>query len=89
MANAVEVPPEFAGTSIAVPNTAKTSGSQSSGTLYLRLRDDPETVQTLNLPVVPPSGNPAAADSAASQPGPTPTSATLKADPQTESTSPH
>jgi hypothetical protein len=94
MANAVEVPPEFSGTSITVPNTAKASGNQNSGTLYLRLRDDPDTVQTLNLPIVPPVGNLAGSDAAASQSSPSPTStaaATPKAAPQTPSdgSSPH
>lgn len=65
MANAVDVPPEFAGTSLTVPNTAKGSGNQISGTLYVRLRDDPETVQTLSLPVAPSN---AAASVAASDP---------------------
>ena len=65
MANAVEVPPEFAGTSLAVPNVAH--GGGTSGTLYFRLRDDPDTVQTLNLPVTLPvaSGSVSATDSAA------------------------
>jgi hypothetical protein len=42
--NPVEVDPQFTGTQIAVPHTA-------NGVLYLRLRDDPATVQTLSLPV--------------------------------------
>jgi hypothetical protein len=44
--NATEVPPEFTGTQLSVPHSA-------NGTLYLKLRDDPETVQTLTLPVTP------------------------------------
>jgi hypothetical protein len=44
--NASDVPPEFAGTQLSVPHPA-------NGVLYLKLRDDPETVQTLTLPVVP------------------------------------
>jgi hypothetical protein len=44
--NPVEVPEEFAGTQLAVPHPA-------NGTLYLKLRDDPDTVQTLTLPVTP------------------------------------
>jgi hypothetical protein len=40
-----EVPPEFTGTELIVPHPA-------GGVLYLKLRDDPATVQTLTLPVV-------------------------------------
>ena len=42
--NAVEVPAEFTGTQLVVPHP-------SNGVLYLKLRDDPATVQTLTLPV--------------------------------------
>jgi hypothetical protein len=42
--NAVDVLPDFTGTQLAVPHTA-------NGVLYLKLRDDPATVQTLTLPV--------------------------------------
>jgi len=41
---ATEVPPEFTGTQLIVPHP-------SDGALYLKLRDDPSTVQTLTLPV--------------------------------------
>lgn len=41
---ATEVPPEFTGTELIVPHPV-------NGQLYLKLRDDPETVQTLTLPV--------------------------------------
>jgi hypothetical protein len=64
MANAVDVPPEFTGNTLTVPNTAKAVGSAAAnpaaavagptglaGTLYVRLRDDPGTVQMLSLPV--------------------------------------
>jgi hypothetical protein len=44
--NATEVSPDFTGTELSVPHPA-------SGALYLRLRDDPQTVQTLTLPVIP------------------------------------
>jgi hypothetical protein len=44
--NATDVPPEFTGTQLSVPHPA-------SGVLYLKLRDDPVTVQTLTLPVMP------------------------------------
>jgi hypothetical protein len=41
-----EVPPEFTGTDLIVPHPV-------NGTLYVKLRDDPATVQTLTLPVTP------------------------------------
>ena len=40
------MPPEFTGTQLSVPHP-------SSGELFLKLRDDPETVQTLTMPVLP------------------------------------
>lgn len=43
--NAVDVPQEFTGTQLTVPHPA------NGGVLYLKLRDDPATVQTLTLPV--------------------------------------
>lgn len=42
-ANATDVPPDFTGTQLSVPHP-------SGGMLYLKLRDDPATVQTLALP---------------------------------------
>ncbi|MGA7245923.1 MAG: hypothetical protein WBX19_22255 [Terracidiphilus sp.] len=44
--NAVDVPPDFTGTQLTVPHPV-------NGVLYLKLRDDPETVQTLALSVMP------------------------------------
>ncbi len=44
--NPVEVPPEFTGIHLIVPHPA-------NGVLYVKLRDDPATVQTLTLPVTP------------------------------------
>jgi hypothetical protein len=44
--NSTDVPPDFTGTQLTVPHPA-------NGTLYLQLRDDPATVQTLTLPVTP------------------------------------
>jgi hypothetical protein len=44
--NPVEVPPDFTGTQLTVPHTA-------NGVLFLKLRDDPATVQSLTLPVLP------------------------------------
>jgi hypothetical protein len=61
--NATEVPGDFTGTQLSVPHPA-------AGLLYLKLRDDPATVQTLTLPVLP--GNAGAATTAApvqTQPG--------------------
>jgi hypothetical protein len=46
LANATDVPPDFTGTQLTLPHPA-------NGTVYLRLRDDPETVQMLTLPVTP------------------------------------
>ncbi len=42
--NPTDVPQEFTGTQVTVPHP-------TNGTLYIKLRDDPATVQTLNLPV--------------------------------------
>lgn len=44
--NPVDVPPDFTGTELTVPHP-------TGGNLYVKLRDDPETVQTLLLPVQP------------------------------------
>ncbi len=44
--NPVEVPPDFTGTQLTVPHTV-------NGVLYLKLRDDPATVQLLTLPILP------------------------------------
>jgi hypothetical protein len=41
-----DVSPDFTGTELVVPHP-------SNGVLYIKLRDDPATVQTLNLPVTP------------------------------------
>jgi hypothetical protein len=58
--NAVDVPPDFTGTQLTVPHPV-------NGVLYLKLRDDPSTVQTLALAITPmPSG---AAAPAAAKPG--------------------
>ena len=42
--NQVDVPQEFTGTQLTVPHPV-------DGALYVKLRDDPATVQTLNMPV--------------------------------------
>lgn len=44
-ADPAQVPVDFTGTELEVPHPA------SGGTLYIKLRDDPGTVQTLNLPM--------------------------------------
>ena len=44
--NPTEVPPQFTGTQLIVPHPV-------SGVLYLKLRDDPSSVQMLTLPVTP------------------------------------
>jgi hypothetical protein len=44
--NPVDVPADFTGTQLSVPHPL-------NGMLYIRLRDDPETVQTLALSVMP------------------------------------
>jgi hypothetical protein len=44
--NPVEIAPDFTGTQVVIPHPA-------NGVLYLKLRDDPATVQTLTMPVTP------------------------------------
>ena len=66
--NATDVPPEFTGTQLSVPRPA-------GGVLYLRLRDDPATVQTLTLPVT------AAAPTAAGQSQPAAVAPSAKTEP--------
>lgn len=63
MSNAVDVPPDFSSTVLTIPNLAH---SGTSGTLYFRLRDDPETIQTLSLPIASQNGTSAVASSDAS-----------------------
>jgi hypothetical protein len=62
--NATDVPPDFTGTQLSVPRPF-------NGTLYLRLRDDPTTVQTLTLPVVLAPAGAQAATAQAAQPAKT------------------
>lgn len=65
--NPVEIPPDFTGAQIQVPHPA-------AGSLYFKLRDDPDTVQTLsiaitpNTPPAPPSAAPPAAPAATPAP---------------------
>lgn len=44
--NPIDIAPDFTGTQIAIPHPA-------NGVLYLKLRDDPATVQTLTMQVMP------------------------------------
>jgi len=59
--NAVDVPADFTGTQLMVPHPA-------NGVLYLKLRDDPETVQTLGLTVQPALPNSSTASTRQSEP---------------------
>jgi hypothetical protein len=54
LSNATDVPPDFTGTQLSLPHPA-------NGTFYLKLRDDPGTVQTVTLPVIAVSGSAALA----------------------------
>jgi hypothetical protein len=65
--NATDVPPDFTGTQVMVAHPA-------NGILYLRLRDDPPTVQTLTMPVMPASQSAGQAPAAPApvQPAPVP-----------------
>ncbi|HTW78306.1 MAG TPA: hypothetical protein VME23_02060 [Terracidiphilus sp.] len=73
--NAVDVPPQFTGTQLTVPHPA-------NGQLYLKLHDDPNTVQTLTLPVTlltaPHLPEPAAVPAAPAAPTPASTPAATK-----------
>jgi len=57
--NPIEVPADYTAAQMAVPHPV-------NGTLFLKLRDDPETVQTLNMPMtlIPSAAAPAAAPAA-------------------------
>lgn len=64
--NPTDVPPDFTGTQLVVPHAV-------GGTLYVKLRDDPGTVQTLTMPVTPVTAQatvPAAVPDAPPQPKP-------------------
>jgi hypothetical protein len=71
--SAVNVPPEFTGTELVVPHPAK-------GVLYLKLRDDPASAETLTLPVTPMVGPVPEAPAAAEKP-PAPAPATTPVTP--------
>jgi hypothetical protein len=70
--NATNVPPDFTGTQLSVPHAA-------NGVLYLKLRDDTDTVQTLTLPVT----ETAKSQSAAAPPAATPATVPPAAAPAT------
>lgn len=98
MTNAVDVPPDFTGSTVTVPNVIRTNGGSgvngSSGTLYVRLRDDPSTVQTLSLPITWPTGaSPESAAGAASttrpEAPPDPSKAPTKVDSAAASSAPN
>lgn len=75
--NATDVPPEFTGTQLSVAHP-------SGGILYLRLRDDPATVQTLTLPVTPasqPAAAPVQPAAPAALPAAAPTAPSAKTEP--------
>ncbi len=76
MGNAVEIPADFTGSQIAVPHPL-------NGSLYLRLRDDPETVQTLNLPVTPIQAPPVAPSASVQVPASAQTATPAPAPPAT------
>jgi hypothetical protein len=59
--NATDVPPDFTGTLLSVPRPA-------NGILYLRLRDDPGTVQALTMAVLPATLPAVSAPAAQAQP---------------------
>jgi hypothetical protein len=63
---ATDVPQDFTGTQLSVPHP-------SNGVLYVKLRDDPETVQALALPVLPMTQPPAPIVPEPNAPAPTAT----------------
>ena len=80
--NATDVPPDFTGTQLTVPHSA-------NGVLYLRLRDDPMTIQTVSMtvtPLVPTPAAPAAVKAApsSSQPDSQPAQTNVQPPPTTK-----
>jgi hypothetical protein len=71
---AADVTPDFTGTQLSVPHPV-------NGVLYLRLRDDPATVQTLIMPVMPPAPLGPQPASAQSQPAAAPPAPPVKTEP--------
>jgi hypothetical protein len=67
-----EVPPDFTGNQLTVPHPV-------NGQLFVKLRDDPNTVQTLTLPVTPaPPGTQTASGQPAAPPAPAPATAPVQ-----------
>ena len=66
--NAVDVPADFTGTQLSVPHP-------TGGTLYVRLRDDPDNVQSVVLPVTSATQSTAEAAAVAAQQAPPPAAA--------------
>jgi len=66
--NAVDVPADFTGTQLSVPHP-------TGGTLYVRLRDDPDNVQSVVLPVTSATQSTAQAAAVAAQQAPPPAAA--------------
>jgi hypothetical protein len=85
LGSGVEIPPDFTGGQLPVPHPV-------NGQLYLKLRDDPSTVQTLALPVIP--APPGTQSGAGAQPTtgqvtvPAPPPATAPAQPQPQPPAP-
>jgi hypothetical protein len=82
----VEVPPGFTGGVLTVPHPV-------GGSLYMKLRDDPTGVQTVNMPItymspVVPAAVPVPAPAQATSPGSTTTSAPSSAPPSSPPQSP-
>ncbi len=78
--NPTEVAPDFTGTQMMVPHP-------TDGVLYVKLRDDPATVQAVTLPVIPLSVVAARTPAVAPSPAPAPAS-TAPADPPSAQPSP-
>jgi hypothetical protein len=78
--NSTDVPADFTGTQLSVPHPA-------NGALYLKLRDDPATVQTLTLPVTP-ALTPAPQTAQPAQPQPATPQGTPPITPQAEQAPP-
>jgi hypothetical protein len=78
--NSTDVPADFTGTQLSVPHPA-------NGALYLKLRDDPATVQTLTLPVTP-ALTPAPQTAQPAQPQPATPQGTPPVTPQAEQAPP-
>jgi hypothetical protein len=61
--DATDIPSDFTGTQLTVPHPV-------NGVLYLWLRDDPDTVQTLTLPIMPAGPQTAQSQATAAQQAP-------------------